>query len=125
MTSRATAYALLFATIGLTVYGQLIFKWRMQQVGELPPSALAKTKALLWLLLDPAIFSGLFAAFAASLCWMVVLTRLPLSEAYPLTALTFVLVVMCSWLAFNEQVGPWQWVGLSLIVGGLIVGSQR
>lgn len=124
MTSRISDYLYIFATIGLTVYGQLIFKWRIQKLAALPVDPVQKLKTLLWLVPDPAILSGFAAAFLAALSWMVVLTRMPLSQAYPLTALTFVLVVLGGGAIFNESIGAMQILGLVLIVLGLVIGSQ-
>lgn len=124
MHPRVIDFAYLLVTVALTVYGQIIFKWRMQSVGELPAGFAAKAKALLPLLVDPAIVSGFVAAFLASVSWMVVLTRMPLSEAYPFTALTFVFVVLAGMLIFHEHVGAMQVLGLCLIVAGLVVGTR-
>ena len=124
MPSRMSAYLYIFATVAFTVYGQLIFKWRMQRFGVLPADPAEKIKALLRLVPDPAILSGFAAAFLAALCWMVVLTRMPLSQAYPLTALTFVFVVLGGAAIFHEAMGPLQFAGLALIVTGLVIGSQ-
>ncbi|MGH6609129.1 MAG: EamA family transporter [Burkholderiaceae bacterium] len=124
MSPRITDYGYLLATVALTVYGQLAFKWRMQAVGALPDGLAGKFRMLVPLLFDPWILSGLVAAFLASLSWMVVLTRMPLSEAYPVTALTFVFVVLSGALIFREHVGPMQWMGLALVVTGLIVGTR-
>ena len=124
MNPRLVDYGYLLATVALTAYGQLAFKWKMQSVGELPTGIAGKLRVLLPLLFDPWILSGLIAAFAASLAWMVVLTRMPLSQAYPATALTFVLVVLSGALVFHEHVGPMQWIGLALVVAGLAVGTR-
>ena len=43
-------------------------------------------------MLDPWIITAFIAAFLASVTWMLAMTRLQISHAYPMTALTFVVV---------------------------------
>ena len=63
--TRLVDYIYIFATIGFTVYGQLILKWRIADFGSLPVGQVEKLKFLTSLLLDPLIFSGFAAAFLA------------------------------------------------------------
>lgn len=72
---RYLDYLYIFATIGFTVYGQLILKWRISQFGALPEQAINKLKFLILLLFDPFIFSGFLAGFLASLAWMAAMTK--------------------------------------------------
>ncbi len=118
------AYCMVFATVLLTVCGQFIVKWQVLRAGALPAANEAKLGFLLRLLLNPWILSAFAAAFLASLTWMLAMTKLPLSHAYPITAFTFVLVVIGSAAAFHEPVTPLKLAGLALIVAGIYVGSQ-
>jgi multidrug transporter EmrE-like cation transporter len=118
------AYCMVFTTVLLTVSGQFIVKWQVLQAGALPDDAHARFRFLLRLVLNPWIISAFAAAFLASLTWMLAMTRLPLSHAYPMTALTFVLVVIGSAVAFHEPVTVLKLLGLLLIVAGIFVGSQ-
>jgi undecaprenyl phosphate-alpha-L-ara4N flippase subunit ArnE len=53
--------------------------------------------------------------------WLVVLSSWNLSYAYPMIATNYLLVVLLSRLFFKENVLPAQWVGIMLMVGGLIL----
>jgi drug/metabolite transporter (DMT)-like permease len=72
----------------------------------------------------PWILSALAAAFFAALSWMLAMTKLPLSQAYPLTALVFICVVLGGAWAFAEPLNAWRIAGVLLIVSGLVVGSR-
>src|ERR1017187_10193511 len=97
--TRFLDYLYILATIGFTVYGQLIIKWRIAKVGPLPEDLFEKLKFLILLLSDPAILSGFAAAFLASLAWMATMTKFELSHAYPFMSLNFVVVLLLSgWL---------------------------
>jgi multidrug transporter EmrE-like cation transporter len=118
-------YFYIFGTIFFTVYGQLVLKWRISQVGALPDSSfLDKVLFLGQLLFDPWIFSGFLSAFIASFFWMAAMTKFELSFAYPFMSGAFVLVFILSVLLFHEAITWQKIVGLLLIVSGIFVTSQ-
>jgi hypothetical protein len=100
---RSFDYLYIFATIALTVYGQLILKWRIVSFGPLPIDMADKMKFLIYLLFDPAIFSGFVAAFLAPLAWMAAITKFELSYAYPFMSLNFVVVLLFSGCLLSES----------------------
>lgn len=124
MSTRPSDYLYIAATIGLTVYGQLILKWRMSYFGQLPAGSTEKIRFLFSILLDPAIFSGLAAAFLASLAWMAAMTRFDLSHAYPFMSLNFVVVLVLSGWLLHEPLSANKLAGVALIVLGTVVASR-
>ncbi len=118
------SYFYIALTIFFTVYGQLILKWQVSQVGQLPEGAVAKLVFLLQLFLNPWVLSAFFSAFLASLAWMAAMTKLDLSHAYPFMSLNFVVVLVLSALLFQEPVNIPKLIGLTLIIVGLVISSQ-
>lgn len=110
-------------TVLLTVYGQIVVKWRILEAGALPESSMQRVTFLLSLSLTPWVLSAFVAAYLAALCWMAAMTRLPLSHAYPFVSLTFVLVVASGVLIFQESITPLKLIGAILIVSGVIIGG--
>jgi drug/metabolite transporter (DMT)-like permease len=53
--------------------------------------------------------------------WMVVLSEIKLSEAFPLSALSYVLVVLASWTLFHERGSVLQVLGGAAILAGVWV----
>jgi len=122
--SRLSAYLLVMLTVGCTVYGQLIIKWKVLAAGRLPDVNADRARFMVALLLNPWVISAFMAAFGASLAWIAAMTRLPISEAYPLNAMTFVLVVVCGGLLFAEPMGVHKVMGIGLIMIGVVVAAQ-
>ena len=58
------------------------------------------------------------AEVACFVIWMHVLTELDLSRAFPLTAVSYIMIFAASWLVFNEDVSLLQLIGSGLILGG-------
>jgi len=122
--SRAFDYIYIVTTIAFTVYGQLILKWRIEQLGAMPGEFSQKIKFLLSLLADPYIFSGFAAAFLASLAWMAAMTRFDLSHAYPFMSLNFVVVLLLSAWVLHEPMNMQKILGVALIVFGTIIAAR-
>lgn len=96
--------------------GQLLFKAAADRAPVLTgwadlPSLLGQP--LLWLAL---VLYGL-----ATLLWIYLLQRVPLSQAYPFAALAFVLVPLGAAALFGERLSSAQIFGSALIVAGICV----
>ena len=103
---------------------QLAMKWAMMQF-PLVSFDLAFLEAVLfdnWLALL-ALFSGLSAYALSMLCWYLALRRIPLSKAYPLLSLSYVLVwaaaITLPWL--NEPFSGLKLFGVGIIFVGLLL----
>ncbi|NOT87231.1 MAG: EamA family transporter [Lysobacter sp.] len=121
---RFFPWAMVAATIILTAYGQLMLKWEVgRQVEPLFPW-MREWPQVLQLLSRPGVISALVAAFAASLCWMLALKSLDLSQAYPFMALTFLVVSLAAVPLFGESITPLKSVGLVMIVLGIVFITQ-
>lgn len=119
-----TSYAMVLLTVLLTVYGQLVLKWRVLAAGLPPDNPLGKLKFYAALLSNPWILSAFAAAFAAALCWMTAMMKLDINKAYPFMALNFILVGFLAVPLFGESM-TWPKIGgLVLVVAGLLLTSQ-
>ncbi len=113
-----------FATLLLTVFGQLIIKWRVDEAGELPDSTSGKLDFVTSLVIDPWVILALGAAFVAALCWFAAITQLDLSRAYPVMGLSFAFVLLGSALFFSEPLTAAKVIGTVMICGGVAVATQ-
>ncbi|VTU17382.1 Undecaprenyl phosphate-aminoarabinose flippase subunit ArnF [Variovorax sp. PBL-H6] len=120
MIARLTDYIYIAATIGFTVYGQLILKWRVGFHGHLPAELADKVRYIFGVLFDPWVVSGLTAAFLASLTWIAAMTKFQLSHAYPFMSLNFVIVLALSAWLLNEPVTLAKVFGVAMIVIGTV-----
>ena len=107
----------------LTVYSQVVIKWQVSTIAPWPESWLNKSPLLLSFTFSLWVLSALFAAFLAFLAWSIALTKLDLTQAYPLISLTFVFIMLSGWYFFNEPLSTLKIVGILLIIAGVILGS--
>lgn len=57
---------------------------------------------------------------SAMLLWLAVLQRVPVGVAYPMLSLNFILVTLAARWIWHETISPRQWLGIGLIVLGVI-----
>jgi multidrug transporter EmrE-like cation transporter len=131
MSKTVVNVVLLVISIGLAIFGQLAMKAGMNKVthnGENPlqVSDIKHPVALIKRLFKegPWAIVGIILYAISALFWLVVLSRVPLSVAYPMVAVGYVVVVLYSRFVFNEQVKWIAWVGLALIVIGVAITAQ-
>ena len=117
------AVALLLATVALTVFGQLAFKWRIDEAGSFPPDTGERLRFLGELALDPWVIAVFGSALIASITYGIALSRLELSVAYPVMSLSFVFVLVFSVMLFSESLTPAKAIGVTLICAGVAVSS--
>ncbi|MCL1864164.1 MAG: EamA family transporter [Defluviitaleaceae bacterium] len=73
----------------------------------------------------PLVYVTLLLYGVAFVLWILILSRVPLSWAYPIQALAFPLVVLLSSLLLHETVPINRWIGVGIIVIGTIIASFR
>jgi multidrug transporter EmrE-like cation transporter len=111
---QAKTLILVLGAVLFSVAGQLFLKsGAQQQAGH------GRLGFLLAAFSDVRVLAGLVAWTASTLCWLYVLRVAPLSRAYGLTSLTYVLILFASVFLFGEQVRPVHVAGTALIVIGI------
>ena len=117
---RAISLLLLVISVSLAVVGQLTLKSAMDDVGRIG-SAQVKTPVatIKRVAQQPKLWIGLTIFGVSSIFWLVVLSRVALTVAYPLVGLSYIVVVALARFAFHEHVPPLRWIGVSVIAVGI------
>ena len=120
MKSFITSHSPIFLTIMFGLYSQIVMKWQMQDVSDLPSDVPQKVVFLIKLLFTPWILSAAFATFLGGLTWMTAMHRFDLGYAYLYISLLFVLTMIASVLIFQEPLNLSKLLGASFILVGII-----
>jgi len=112
--------ALILVTVAFSAMGQLLLKSGAQHL-----ASLGRLEFLLAAVRNVQVLSGVAAWTASMLCWLYVLRAAPLSVAYGLTSLNYVLVPLASLYVFGEQIRRPQVVGMALIIMGIACVLSR
>jgi multidrug transporter EmrE-like cation transporter len=73
---------------------------------------------------EPYVWLGLLLFAVSAAVWIVVLSRVSLSFAYPFAALTYVIILTFDRLFLKVDVPALRWAGVFLIVSGIILISR-
>jgi len=114
---------LIVLSVLLAALGQLLLKQGMIKVGRVSSLASAPSM-ILTALLNPIVLAGLAIFGVSALSWLIVLSRVKLSIAYPMVSLGYVAVVFFSWLIFKESVKPITIAGCLIIAFGVFLISR-
>lgn len=112
---------LLFAGVILNVLAQLSLKVGMKQIGliEINKNILLKLKPVL---LNPYFWGGIILYGISFLVYSVVLSKLELSKAFPVSSVgAIILVVLVSILFLNESLTLVKLVGILFLIMGIII----
>jgi multidrug transporter EmrE-like cation transporter len=115
-------YLILVISVLLAVTGQLLMKRGMMSFGTFPVSQLISN--VIPMFLNPWVFIGFVCFGLSSIFWLVVLSRMELSLVYPMVSVAYVLVALVSFFIFKENVTLIRWVGISVIIFGVILISR-
>jgi drug/metabolite transporter (DMT)-like permease len=117
---------LLVPAILTSTTGELLLKHGMNQVGRFEFSRSGLRAVLPRILLNPFIVFGFIGFGGGAVFWLAVLSRVPLSIAYPTLALSYFVVVVEAWLILKERVTWQRLLGVAIIfVGVVIIGLSE
>ena len=117
-------FALLLFNVILSVLGQVLLKQGMNQVGEISGSFQQMAPKLIQALMNPFVIGGIGVYGSTTLIWLVVLSRIKLSVAYPMISLGYIFSILFSWLLFKEDVPKIRVLGAFVICIGVYLVSM-
>lgn len=116
-------FSLLFFNVLLTVIGQILFKHGMNTIGRVNSLRDAVGKLTL-AFLNPYILSGIAIYGFTTLVWLIILSRVKLSIAYPMLSSGYVLSIFFSWMLFKESIPKVRMIGALVICIGVYLVAQ-
>jgi undecaprenyl phosphate-alpha-L-ara4N flippase subunit ArnE len=101
----------------LLIGGQVLLKLSFMRM-----PAFSWTRAFWLSLLSNWQFAACGLLFgAASLLWMYIIKTFPLSLAYPMSSISYVMAIVASVVFLHEEVSTTHWLGVAFIVLGCIL----
>ena len=108
----------------LNAAAQLLLKAGTNRVGEfafalenlLPVGAKVAT--------SPFILAGLGCYVVSVVVWILALSRVPVSVAYPMLSVGYIVNAVAAWMLFGETLGVQKLVGIGFIVVGVFLVAR-
>lgn len=116
---------LILLSIGIAVGGQMLLKIGMNKIGPININSASSLGHLFsGIFKSPVVLAGLFLYVISAALWLIVISTVDLSFAYPFIGLTYVLILIVSKFVLKEDVNPIRWIGTAIITIGVIVISR-
>lgn len=111
------SWGMVLAYILFNSFGALIIKYKINEMGTIQFSSYRFViKYFYELIKSPLIICGIFSIFISAFVWMVALSRLQISIAYPVAVgLNFIVVVTVALIFFKEHLSAEKIIGIVLI----------
>jgi len=117
-------FLILLSTV-FTVAGQLFFRKGMLEVGEISFSLQSLWKTLGGTASNIYVISGFILFALGAIWWLVILSRVEVSYAYPIGSLGYVLLLFASWLFLGESIPLSRWIGVFFICLGIFFIARQ
>lgn len=115
-------FAYVIVSVAFVVTGQTLLKLGMTQVGPVGRAQLRKPITLVRRTLSHwQIWVGLGLYVVSAATWIIALSLVPLSVAYPFLGLTYVAIAVIAVRRLGEWLTPAQWLGILLVMCGVLM----
>ena len=103
----------------LNAAAQLALKQGMRNIGYFDFRWSVSGRVLFAVATNPYILTGLGCYMVSVAVWLLVLSRVEVSYAYPLLSIGYIVTAVAGWLFFNESMGLMRWSGIIVICLGV------
>jgi len=120
----AASFALVLTGVILNAAAQLLLKAGTNAVGRFEFSAANALPVGLKLAFEPHILGGIACYVVSVVIWIMALSRVEVSIAYPMLSIGYILNALAAWYLFGEAVTPTRLVGIGIIIVGVYVVAR-
>jgi multidrug transporter EmrE-like cation transporter len=118
------SFALILAGVLLNAAAQLVLKAGTNAVGHFEFHADNIVPIGLKLAFQPFIMGGLACYVVSVVVWIMALSRVPVSIAYPMLSIGYVINAFIAWQWFGEALAAQKLFGIGFIVVGVFLVAR-
>ena len=112
-------FSLLLTGVLLNAGAQLLLKAGTNRIGEFAFSVENIVPIGMRVATSPPILAGLACYGVSVVVWILALSRVPVSVAYPLLSIGYIVNAIAAWYLFGESLGAQKLVGIAFIIAGV------
>jgi multidrug transporter EmrE-like cation transporter len=117
-------FSLVLAGVLLNASAQLLLKAGANRVGEFAFTLANVLPIGSRFALSPYIAGGLACYVVSVMVWILALSRVPVSVAYPMLSIGYVVNALAAWWLFGESLGAQKLVGIAFIIAGVFLVAR-
>lgn len=118
------AFALILTGVLLNACAQLLLKAGTNAVGHIEFSGRGIWAAAPRLMFEPHIMAGLACYVLSVVIWIGALSRTPVSVAYPMLSIGYIVNALAAWYLFSEALTPARLAGIGVIIVGVVLVTR-
>ncbi len=118
-------YLLILFGVLLNAGAQLMLKAGMSQVGHFEFTLANVLPVGIKVIANPPIMTGLFMYVVSVGIWLLVLSRVPVSYAYPMISIGYVVNALAAYYLFGEPLTSLRMLGIFIIMAGVYLVAQN
>ena len=115
------SFALVLVGVLLNAGAQLLIKAGTNSLGGLVTPGANPLQTVSRIVFQPFILGGLLAYVISVAVWIVVLSRVPVSVAYPMLSIGYVVNAFLGYMLFKEDLTVPKLVGIGIIIIGVLL----
>jgi multidrug transporter EmrE-like cation transporter len=120
----AVSFTLVMTGVLLNAAAQLLLKAGTNAVGQFEFTAANAVPVGLRLALEPHIVGGIACYVVSVAVWIMALSRVEVSIAYPMLSVGYVVNAVAAWYLFGEAVTPMRLLGIAVIILGVFIVAR-
>ena len=120
----ALSFALVLTGVLLNAAAQLLLKAGTNAVGHFEFAASNIVPVGWRLATEPHIAGGIACYVVSVVVWIMALSRVEVSIAYPMLSIGYVVNAVAAWWLFGEAVTPIRLVGIGVIILGVFIVAR-
>ena len=117
-------FLLILLGVLINAAAQLLLKAGMSQIGHFEFSLANIIPIGLKVIVNIPILAGLFAYVMSVLVWLLVLSRVQVSYAYPMLSIGYIVNAVAAYYLFGEALSVMRVSGIFVIIAGVYLISQ-
>ena len=121
---NVVSFSFLMLGVFLNATAQLLLKAGTNAVGQFDFNAGNIVPVGMKLALEPHIIGGLACYVVSVVVWILGLSRVEVSVAYPMLSLGYVLNAAAAWYLFGETVSVTRLLGIGVIIVGVYIVAR-
>jgi multidrug transporter EmrE-like cation transporter len=116
---NAVAFSLVLTGVLLNAAAQLLLKAGTNRIGEFAFSLGNIVPIGLKVAASPFVLGGLACYAVSVVVWIMALSRVPVSVAYPMLSIGYIVNAAAAWMLFGESLTAQKLVGIGFIIVGV------
>jgi multidrug transporter EmrE-like cation transporter len=120
----ALSFSLILSGVLLNAAAQLLLKAGTNAVGHFEFSSANIVPVGLRLALEPFILGGVACYVVSLVVWIMALSRVEVSIAYPMLSIGYVINAVAAWYLFGESLTAMRLTGIGFIVVGVFLVAR-